>query len=146
MLEAFSSSLSFCGPYWFPVNRTTNWTVITSAKPVDSRSEILSAIALIESQSIYGSWKARDLSIRVDFVERINFVVVLLLTGPDSTGGRRTSLIVSESEPQKTGSRVREKEIGRRKESAMRAGGGYKPKTIAGARLLAPRVSMPYTP
>jgi len=40
--------------------------------------------------------------------------------------------------------RVREKE--RERGSAMRAEGGYKPKTIAGARLLAPRVSMPYTP
>jgi len=48
LLEAFSSTLSFCGPYWFPVNRTTNWTVITSTKPVSSKSEILSGtIALI---------------------------------------------------------------------------------------------------
>lgn len=45
--------VALCGPYWFPVNRTTNWTVITSAKSVGSKRGILSdATALVESKSI----------------------------------------------------------------------------------------------
>lgn len=84
-----------------------------------------------------------------DFVERINFVVILLLTEPDGTGAVERLSLCRKRNPKRRDARERERERGgreRERESAVRAGGGYKPKTIAGARLLAPRVSMPYTP